>query len=174
MKYILPVFLLFLLQVVGALLFLFNILSGYLGWPDHPIAWTVFELIEIIAALGLLIGAFVSGAMLIGTMRARDKAEKSLRLASSAFAEIVSERFTEWKLTPAERDVALFTIKGMSTADVATLRNTSGGTVKAQTNSIYRKAGVAGRGQLQALFLEDLMDDDFSERVATKKQDVPE
>jgi len=37
------------------------------------------------------------------------------------------------------------------------LRSTSEGTVKAQTNAIYRKAGVTGRPQLLSLFIEDLM-----------------
>ena len=40
-------------------------------------------------------------------------------------------------LTPAEADVALFAIKGLNTADIAGLRQTSEGTVKAQTNAIY-------------------------------------
>ena len=72
--------------------------------------------------------------------------------------ELLEERFADWGLTPAERDVALFAIKGMSTAEIAGLRNTSEGTVKAQTNAIYRKAGVSGRPQLLSLFIEDLMD----------------
>ena len=72
--------------------------------------------------------------------------------------DILEERFADWGLTPAERDVALFAIKGMSTAEIASLRNTSEGTVKAQTNAIYRKAGVSGRPQLLSLFIEDLMD----------------
>ncbi len=156
--------------MTGAFLFLFNIFSSYLPWTISPIAWPVFEFIEILAAGGLLIGVSVSGFWLWNSLRARERAEKSLRMASSAFADLVSERFTEWKLTPAERDVALFTIKGLSTADVAMMRNTSSGTVKAQTNSIYRKADVAGRGQLQALFLEDLMGDEFTDRVSGKKK----
>ena len=44
--------------------------------------------------------------------------------------------------------------------EIAGLRNTSEGTVKAQTNAIYRKAGVTGRPQLLSLFIEDLMRDD--------------
>ena len=56
--------------------------------------------------------------------------------------------------------VALFAIKGMSTAEIAALRSTSEGTVKAQTNAIYRKAGVSGRSQLLSLFIDDLMRDD--------------
>ncbi len=50
-------------------------------------------------------------------------------------------------------------IKGLSTADIANLRNTSEGTVKAQTNAIYRKAGVSGRPQLLSLFIDELMTD---------------
>lgn len=169
LKHIVPVFLLFLLQLACAFFFLYNILSSLWGWQIQPISWAVYEMVEILASLGLVVGVFVVGAMLISSMRARDKAEEGLRVASSAFADLVAERFAEWKLTPAERDVALFAIKGMSTADVAAMRNTSEGTVKAQTNAIYRKAGVSGRGQLQALFLEDLMDSDISERVASRK-----
>ena len=82
-----------------------------------------------------------------------------LRRASGEFQQILTDRFSEWGLTPAERDVALFAIKGMSTAEIAALRATSEGTVKAQTNAIYRKAGVTGRSQLLSLFIDDLMRD---------------
>jgi DNA-binding CsgD family transcriptional regulator len=64
--------------------------------------------------------------------------------------------------------VALFAIKGMSTSEIATLRTTSEGTVKAQTNAIYRKAGVSGRPQLLSLFIDDLMRDDVSEQIRPK------
>lgn len=74
--------------------------------------------------------------------------------------DLLAERFAEWGLTRAERDVALFAIKGLSTAEIAGLRQTSEGTVKAQTAAIYRKAGVTGRPQLLSLFIEDLMRDD--------------
>jgi DNA-binding CsgD family transcriptional regulator len=87
----------------------------------------------------------------------RNLAAEGLRRASSAFMVILEERFAEWGLTAAERDVALFAIKGLSIAEVAKLRSTSEGTVKAQTNAIYRKAGVTGRPQLLSLFIEDLM-----------------
>ena len=62
-----------------------------------------------------------------------------------------------------QRDVALFAIKGLSTQEIASLRNTAEGTVKAQTNAIYRKAGVSGRPQLLSLFIEDLMEERPSE-----------
>lgn len=60
-------------------------------------------------------------------------------------------------LTGAERDVAMFAIKGMNVQEIANLRATSEGTVKAQTAAIYRKAGVTGRPQLLSLFIDDMM-----------------
>ncbi|MEO1788855.1 MAG: helix-turn-helix transcriptional regulator, partial [Pseudomonadota bacterium] len=109
-------------------------------------------------ALGLLIG-IVMGALVLRQSFARTaRAEDALRLASGAFMDVLEERFAHWGLTPAERDVALFAIKGMSTAEIAGLRDTSEGTVKAQTNAIYRKAGVSGRPQLLSLFIDDLME----------------
>jgi hypothetical protein len=56
--------------------------------------------------------------------------------------------------------VALFAIKGLTTAEIAALRGTSEGTVKAQTNAIYRKAGVTGRPQLLSLFIDELIGED--------------
>ena len=84
--------------------------------------------------------------------------ESRLREVSGAFAELLAERFEQWGLTPSERDVAWFTIKGLSIAEIARLRGTSEGTVKAHSNAIYRKAGVSGRTQLLSLFIEDLME----------------
>ena len=72
---------------------------------------------------------------------------------------VMTQHFTDWRLTPAERDVAVFLVKGLSTRDIADLRGTSEGTIKAQTNAIYRKAAVTGRTQLLSTFIEDLMDD---------------
>ena len=101
------------------------------------------------------------GGLAVRQARARTaKAEAALRAASGAFMEVLEERFDDWNLTPAERDVALFAIKGMSTQEIAALRETSEGTVKAQTNAIYRKAGVSGRPQLLSLFIDDLMNAD--------------
>jgi DNA-binding CsgD family transcriptional regulator len=143
-------------QIICALFFVGGILSSMLGLP--PIAWELFEVIELLAAAGLIIG-IVMGIIALRQGQARiARAEAQLRVASGAFLELLEERFADWGLTPAERDVALFAIKGLSTADIAVLRETSEGTVKAQTNAIYRKAGVSGRPQLLSLFIEDLMD----------------
>lgn len=152
-------FLLLVLQLAAAGFFLFDILTSFFGIRTAPISWALYEVFQIIAALALVLGVLVTARLLQRSMVARARAEESLRLASGAFMEVLEERFTDWALTPAERDVALFAIKGLSTAEIAGVRNTSEGTVKAQTNAIYRKAGVSGRPQLLSLFIDDLIDD---------------
>jgi len=147
-----------LVQVLCAVFFVSDIMITLLGVPIAPISWRVHELIEIAAAFGLLLGVGVGAYMLRAATRRSDHVESQLRAASGAFMELLEEKFETWGLTPAERDVALFAIKGLSTQDIAALRETSEGTVKAQTNAIYRKAGVTGRPQLLSLFIEDLMD----------------
>jgi len=147
------------LQVACAVFFVSDILLSLFRIPVDPVPWRYRELMEIGAAVGLVLGVVLGAVTLRASLRRTRAVEQALRAASGAFMEIVDERFDEWALTPAERDVALFALKGMSIAEIAALRATSEGTVKAQTNAIYRKAGVSGRPQLLSLFVEDLMGD---------------
>lgn len=157
MKSLVAIAFVFLLQVLCAFFFVSDILASVLGLAVKPLNWELRELMEIGAAIGLLIGVFLGGVLLYRALRGRNLAEERLRRAAGAFQDLLEERFAEWALTPAERDVALFAIKGMSTTEIAELRATSEGTVKAQTNAIYRKAGVTGRTQLLSQFIDDLM-----------------
>lgn len=158
------------LQLCSGLFLLWDILGSVLGITSSPLAWVYYELAQIGAVIGLIFGMVVSATLLLRSIRRQRAAEESLRLASGAFMEVLQERFDEWELTPAEKDVALFAIKGLSTADIAALRNTSEGTVKAQTNAIYRKAGVSGRPQLLSLFIDELMGDAIG---GTPRNDAP-
>ena len=145
------------LQVACAVVFVSDILLSLFRVPVDPVPWRYRELMEIAAALGLILGVALAAVMLRASLKRTRAVEQALRAASGAFMDLVDERFDAWGLTPAERDVALFALKGMSIAEIAVLRSTSEGTVKAQTNAIYRKAGVSGRPQLLSLFVEDLM-----------------
>lgn len=147
------------IQAVGALFFISDIAMSVLGIERQPIDWQIREIVEIGAAIALLIGLIMSGLLLVQSQRRLGRAEAQLKRASSAFMDLLEESFAQWGLTPAERDVAFFVLKGFSTQEIAGFRNTSEGTVKAQTNAIYRKAGVTGRGQLMSLFIDDLIAD---------------
>jgi DNA-binding CsgD family transcriptional regulator len=161
-----PIFIasILIVQTLCALFFVSDILSAFFGFSTTPLPWELREVMEIFAAFGLVVGVVLGAVLLRLATADRRRAEVQLRRASSAFMQLLAERMAEWGLTPAERDVALFAIKGMSTAEIAALRSTSEGTIKAQTNAIYRKAGVTGRAQLISLFIEDLIDkDSFAE-----------
>ena len=147
-----------------------DILASILGIRTTPLSWEMREYMEIGASIGLVLGLVVGGLLVIRALKDRNSAEERLRRASGAFADLLQEKFAEWGLTASEKDVALFAIKGMSTADIAGLRSTSEGTVKAQTNAIYRKAGVSGRSQLLSLFIDDLMSEDGAVRTAVNNK----
>jgi DNA-binding CsgD family transcriptional regulator len=155
------VFLLLFLQVLCAAVLVGGTLLTLLGIQHRPIDWEIRELLEIGAVLGLVFGALLSVIVLGRMLKRQKRAEEQLRQVSGAFMELMQTRFRDWGLTSAERDVALFAIKGLSTQEIAVLRGTAEGTVKAQTNAIYRKSGVSGRPQLLSLFIEDLMDDEM-------------
>ena len=146
-------------QITCATFFVAQILITVLGLNIEPFDWVYIELIEIGAAVGLILGVLMGGVALTQSRARTLKAEESLRRARAAFRDVLSERFHEWELTSAESDVALFAIKGFSIQDIAGFRGVSEGTVKAQTNAIYRKAGVTGRPQLLSLFIDELVED---------------
>lgn len=130
-----------------------------LGMRTRPLSWAVQEILQILGALGLMLGLFIGAIYVRRVERERRRQRDQLRIAQGALVVVIEEKFKQWGLTAAERDVALFAIKGMSIAEIASLRQTSEGTIKAQTGAIYRKAGVSGRAQLISLFVEDLLVD---------------
>ncbi len=69
----------------------------------------------------------------------------------------ISSQFAAWKLSEAESEVALLLLKGLSLREIAAVRETSERTVRQQSLAVYRKAGVGGRAELSAFFLEDLL-----------------
>ena len=62
-----------------------------------------------------------------------------------------------WGLSAAEKEVAFLLLKGFSLRDIAQARGTSEKTARVQSSAIYAKSGLAGRSELSAFFLEDLL-----------------
>jgi len=69
----------------------------------------------------------------------------------------ISTQFEQWGLTPAESEVGLLILKGMSYKEIAVMRDVSEKTVRQQAHVIFRKARLSGRAALSAFFLEDLL-----------------
>lgn len=115
-------------------------------------------LAELLAVIALVIGATISIGQYRQIIRRNAKIERELDVASGAFQEVIEHYFQTWKLTAAERDVALLSIKGVSIADIASMRQSREGTVKAQNAAIYRKSGVSSRAELLSVMVEELLE----------------
>ncbi len=66
-------------------------------------------------------------------------------------------QLSKWNLSQAEKEVALLLLKGLSLKEVAEIRNTTEKTARVQSIAVYSKSGLAGRSELAAFFLEDLL-----------------
>jgi DNA-binding NarL/FixJ family response regulator len=83
--------------------------------------------------------------------------EKNLKYIQGLSASI-KEQFETWKLSSSEKEIALFLLKGLTTKEIAGIRDTSEVTVRQQSSAIYSKSGLRGKNELISFFLEDLLD----------------
>ncbi|TNF61502.1 MAG: LuxR family transcriptional regulator [Deltaproteobacteria bacterium] len=72
-------------------------------------------------------------------------------------AAALDAQFDRWNLSPAEKEVALLLLKGLSHKEIADIRSVTEATARQQARSVYKKGGLSGRHDLAAFFLEDLM-----------------
>ena len=152
--------LLWLLLVVQALCAAFFLTDAILDWTGGESAgFRHLHGFELVLSLALMGGLAATVALIRTQGRRVLEMQRQLGVAQGAFAQIINAQFNEWKLSDAERDVALLTIKGLSIAEIADLRQTKEGTIKAQSAAIYRKADVSGRLQLLSFFVEELLSD---------------
>ncbi len=146
---------LILVQVTCAVFFLWDVIddaSTFAGLISDP-----HLIVELLATVVLLIGIAVEWQYLTLLLRRQARAERALNVAAGDLHDLMEQYFRDWGLTPSEADVAMFALKGSSIAEIAELRGSKDGTIKAHLNGIYRKAGVSGRAQLVSLLIEDLM-----------------
>ncbi len=99
--------------------------------------------------------------VLQGRLRQAEKEAERFREESrghlQGLAVAIDGQLARWSVSGAEREVALLLLKGLSHKEIASIRGTSERTVRAQALALYRKAGLSGRAELAAFFLEDLL-----------------
>ncbi len=86
---------------------------------------------------------------------ARWRAEAGGLLAGLGAA--IDQQLERWSLSPAEKEVALLLLKGFSHRELAAIRSVTEATARQQARAVYKKAGLSGRSDLAAFFLEDLL-----------------
>ncbi len=127
--------------------------------------------VEVLIMAAALAGAITLVAHLLQTRRRARLLQGRLRQAEwqmerfreesrahlEGLAVAIDRQLLRWSFSPAERDVALLLLKGLSLKEIAAARGTSERTVRQQALALYRKAGLSGRAELSAYFLEDLL-----------------
>lgn len=75
----------------------------------------------------------------------------------AGLSQSIDKQFQLWKLSPAEKEVALLLMKGLELKLIAEIRETTERTARQQAFVVYQKSGLKGRAELTAFFLEDLL-----------------
>ncbi len=163
--------LVFILQAVCVLFILSEEISGLIV-GDLGANVLDNDTLEFMVLGALVFGLIASAFEIRKNLSRQRRMEQQIKAASGAFSQLMEDHFEEWVLTPSECDVALMAIKGFSIAEIAAVRKTAEGTVKAQCNAIYRKAGVSGRPQLLSLFIDELLYGSLIPAETADPQDV--
>ena len=127
-------------------------------------------LVSLLLAASLVLVAFVSWRLSVSLKReralshdlesSREDAERrgaETQELLKGLGEQIDRQFQAWGLTAAEREIGLLMLKGLRHKEIANIRGTSERTVRQQALTIYKKAGLDGRTDLAAYFLEDLL-----------------
>jgi hypothetical protein len=127
---------------------------------DRPARWLSFH---VAYEVGLVLAAAVTASWLWSGWRRAERQGRALRRTLAErqaerdawradaeralvdFSQAVDRQFSGWRLTPAEREVALDLLRGKSHKEIAS-----------ETAAAYRKAGVDGRSGLAGFFLGSL------------------
>ena len=95
--------------------------------------------------------------VLVARQAERDHWHRLAENAMRGLGEAMDRQFDAWSLTPAEKETALFLLKGLSHKEAARLTGRSERTVRQHAVSVYRKSGLGGRAELAAFFFEDML-----------------
>jgi DNA-binding CsgD family transcriptional regulator len=145
-------------QIICAVFFLSDVIDDFRAYGPMAIHDTHI-LIETTSALLLWTAILFEIRLFFGLLRRTAHLESSLSITQAAMHDVIEAHFTSWGLTPSEQDVATFMVKGLSISEIAALRGSAEGTIKAHLHAIYRKSGTNNRGEVLSLLIDSLMDD---------------
>jgi DNA-binding CsgD family transcriptional regulator len=129
--------------------------GGWLAWRGVRARAALAGARERAAEAEAMRAAAEARAHALAAEAARWRAEAHQALAG--LGEAIDLQLRRWNATAAESEVALLLLKGLSTKEIAAVRGVSDHTVRQQARSLYAKAGLSGRAELSAFFLEDLL-----------------
>lgn len=142
-----------ILQGTSAMFFVGDVTSDFLygGFIAHTV-------IEAVATIALICGVVLGSLEVYRISQYATNADRAIQDMKASFSTLVLKRFQEWSLTSTESEVALLLLKGFEVAEIAELRNTAPGTVRAQLSHIYSKSCHPNRGRFVSSFLDNLIE----------------
>ncbi len=159
--------------VIGVAIFLtliVTVLDAVEDFGQSASAWSIFA---DLVYMGLMFGLLSYLWIFVPWTINRSHRELQIRLLEShkdivawrekasglidGLSKMINDQFDQWQLSPAEKQVGALLIKGLSIKQIGQLRQTSDQTVRQQAAALYAKAGLGGRVELSAFFLEDLL-----------------
>lgn len=154
---------LIVLQLVCAVLFVVDLASelAILGRAPADTRHLVLETVAILCLLAGIAFEWREGKRLL---RRTVILEEELRNARKTVFDLIETHFESWGLTPSERDVAGFVVKGLTTAEISVLRGCTEATVKAHLNAVYRKSGSVNRAGMLSHVIDSLVNGTFDHK----------
>ncbi len=144
-------------QAFSAVFFIADVVADFRSWGVGAAAVHIHLYIETAASLSLFAAIVLEVNYLMRLLRRKERLENSLKLASAAVHDVIEAEFEDWQLTPAEQDVAMFLVKGLSNVEIAEMRGCAEGTIKAHLNAIYRKSGTRNRAEMLSQLIDTMM-----------------
>jgi len=112
---------------------------------------------ETLATLALFVGFDLTRRQIARLRRAAVGDTATLRNLRGDFDSLLHQRFADWGLSRAETDIALLSLRGLKITEIARMRNTRDGTIRAQLCTIFRKSGMNSRTELLAYFMDEFL-----------------
>ena len=139
---------------VAIIFFVYDLIADWLYEEEYG---TVHFTLEFIVFVGVSM-ALVLGVRDLRRLRTQlSHEQRRIEVFSTELAQSINNQMDEWGMTPSEKDVAWFIIKGYRFSEIAKARGVKESTARLQGTSLYAKAGVSGRAEFVAEILQPLL-----------------
>lgn len=142
-----------IILVLATIFFAYDIISDLVD-GDEVLLHIIIETVVFLAISMVLFRELHRLSLL--KVELSEERVRTARLSGELLA-VMRNQFVKWELSPSESEIALLLIKGLSMKEIAEARQVKEKTIRQQAPSVYSKSGCAGRHELVAHFIEDLM-----------------
>ena len=124
-------------------------------------------IMEVLAEAALILAVILSLSSYFRLKETSKHNRDLVKAIRTGFDKVLNQKFDAWELTDAQKDIALLSARGQSISEIADVRDTREGTVKAHLHNIYKKADVSSRTELLAVLMDELL----TSQVATDEDE---